>query len=147
MSEHTATIEWVRDTDAFEFSQYTRTHRWGFDGGIVIPGSAAPDYMGDPEAVDPEEAFVASLSACHMLTFLAVASKARLPVRSYTDHALGTLGRDEEGLMAMIEVVLRPQIKFDDEVSADRIAELHEKAHKHCFIARSVKCVVRVESV
>lgn len=145
MSEHTATIEWVRNTDGFDYDLYSRKHRWGFDGGIVLPASASPDYLGDEEAVDPEEAFVAALSSCHMLTFLALAARSRLPVRAYTDHAVGTLAQDEEGLMAMTKVVLRPDVEFDDEVPAERVMQLHEKAHKHCFIARSVKCPVTIE--
>ena len=145
MSEHTSTIEWVRNTDGFDYHQYSRKHRWGFDSGIVLPGSASPEYLGDEDAVDPEEAFVAALSSCHMLTFLAIAAKARLPVRSYRDHAVGTLARDDEGLMAMTAVVLRPEIEFDEDVPAERVAEMHEKSHRHCFIARSVKCSVTVE--
>ncbi len=145
MSEHAATIEWVRNTDAFDYDHYSRKHSWGFDSGIVLTGSAAPDYLGDEDAVDPEEAFVASLSSCHMLTFLALAARSRLPVKSYRDRAVGTLAKDDEGFMAMTEVVLRPEVEFDDEVPADRIKQLHEKAHKYCFIARSVRCKVRID--
>ncbi len=147
---HTATIEWTRGDAAFSDNKYPRAHSWRFDGGAVVPGSPSPHVvappLSDPAAVDPEEAFVASLSSCHMLFFLAYAAKRGFVVDAYTDEASGTLARDEGRRMAMTEVVLRPRVRFHG-VAPDAAAHeaLHHEAHEACFIANSVRTAVRVE--
>ena len=148
MSEHSAVIRWRRSGDDFDYATYNREHTWTFDGGESVRASAAPAYKGDPSCVDPEEAFIASLSACHMLTFLALCTKRRLVVDSYVDTAIGRLERTEEGVMAITRVVLRPRIEFGGDGAPDEgvIAELHRDAHTHCFIARSVRTEVVVEA-
>lgn len=148
MSEHSATIEWHRTSDDFAYATYNREHTWTFDGGESVRASAAPGYAGDPSCVDPEEAFVASISACHMLTFLALCTKKKFVVESYIDEAVGRMEKTDEGRMAITKVVLRPRIEFGGDGAPDQsvLDELHHGAHKHCFIANSVKTEVVVEA-
>jgi organic hydroperoxide reductase OsmC/OhrA len=147
MSEHTATIEWRRETPDFQYETYNRDHDWSFDAGITVRASANPGYLGSESYVDPEEAFVASLSSCHMLTFLALAARKRYIVDDYLDQAVGILDKDATGKLAMTKVTLRPRVAFSGEKvpSADELHQLHDRAHQHCFIANSVKTEVVVE--
>ncbi len=147
MSEHHATVEWERTTDGFDYDEYNREHQLLFDEPIVVVGSAAPEFKGKSPSVDPEQAFVASLSACHMLTFLAIASKKRIGVLSYTDNAVGYLEKNEDGKLCITRVMLRPVITFEDgvEMDPDALTRLHERAHDNCFIANSVLTEVVVE--
>lgn len=146
MSEHRARVEWRRATPDFAYETYDRTHAVRFGGGQQVQGSSAPDYKGDPAKANPEELLAASLASCHMLTFLAVAAKSRLVVDAYEDEAVATLGKDADGRMAVTRVVLRPRVSFSGAaVTPERLRELHEKAHKNCMIAASVKCAVAVE--
>jgi len=150
VSEHDATVEWRRQGADFDYQTYSRAHTLSFDGGIRVPASAAPANL-PPTAkgtggVDPEQAFVASLSSCHMLWFLHLACRARLVVDRYVDHASGVLGKNAEGREAMTRVVLRPVVAFSGrKPSAEEHAQLHEAAHAKCFIANSVKTEVAIE--
>jgi organic hydroperoxide reductase OsmC/OhrA len=154
MSEYTATTHWQRQaTEAFTDNRYQRRHEWRFDGGVVVPGSSAvssvPLPYSDPNAVDPEEAFVASLSSCHLLWFLHLAGKAGYVVDAYTDQAVGVMARNTAGKVAMTVVTLRPQVRFGgarQPTPAEHEA-LHHRAHEDCYIANSVKCEVRCEPV
>ncbi len=148
MSQHQAKISWRRNSEPFEYSTYPRDHTWSFQGGVEIPASAAPDYLGSDFRIDPEEAYVAALSSCHMLTFLAISAKRKVVVDSYVDDAVGYLEKDEDGKLCMARVVLRPEIMFapDSEPTQEELRKLHHSAHQHCFIANSVKTVVEVES-
>ncbi len=141
MSEHIAEIFWRRETDSFAYDDYNRTHAWRFDNGLEVKAAAAPGYLGDPSCVDPEEAFVASVSSCHMLTFLAIAAKKRLTVDSYEDRAVGHMEKNAEGRIAIVRVDLSPKVVFADgvEVDAETLEKMHHSAHEHCFIANSVK--------
>ena len=147
MSEHTATIEWCRETPDFAYETYNRDHDWSFDAGITVRASANPAYLGSENCVDPEEAFVASLSSCHMLTFLAVAARRKYVVDNYHDEAVGVLAKDAGGRLAITRVALRPVISFGGEKvpGAEELRELHDQAHHACFIANSVKTEVVVE--
>jgi organic hydroperoxide reductase OsmC/OhrA len=147
MSEHTATIEWRRETPDFNYETYSRDHDWSFDAGITVRASANPSYLGAESCVDPEEAFVASLSSCHMLTFLALAAKKRYTVDDYLDHAVGILDKDASGRLAMTKVTLRPRVAFSGDriPGAEEVRQLHHRAHHNCFIANSVKTEVVVE--
>jgi organic hydroperoxide reductase OsmC/OhrA len=147
MSEHKATIHWRRETPDFKYEIYNRDHDWDFDAGITIRASAAPAYMGSATCVDPEEAFVASVSSCHMLTFLAIAAKKRFVVDSYVDQAVGLLDKDAAGRLAIVKVTLHPEVKFggDRSPTAEELGQLHDQAHHACFIASSVKTAVVVE--
>ena len=149
MTTYTATVRWLRNDAAFSDGRYSRAHQWAFDGGALVPASAGPAHVppgtANPAGVDPEEAFVASLSSCHMLFFLYFAQRAGLVVDSYTDEADGELGK-LDGKDAMIRVTLHPRIEWaGDPPSADQLAELHHQAHGACFIANSVKTEVVVE--
>lgn len=146
MSEHRATVAWRRDTDDFTYASYTRDHTWAFEGGTVVPASAAAAYLGSAERVDPEEALVAALSSCHMLTFLAIAARKRLVVDSYRDAAVGFMEKNADGRLAITRVVLRPKIAFaGDAPDENALARLHHLAHEQCFIANSVRTEVTVE--
>jgi organic hydroperoxide reductase OsmC/OhrA len=148
MSEHRARIVWKRTSADFTYDSYNRAHSILFkDGHITIPASSAPAFKGDAERVDPEEAYVASLSSCHMLTFLAICARKRLIVDSYEDDASGALEKGEGGKLWMALVTLRPRIRFAPGTSVDgkMLEELHYRSHEECFIANSVKTVVTVE--
>ncbi|WP_242112535.1 OsmC family protein [Luteimonas aquatica] len=146
MSQHLASIRWTREGKPFDYDSYSRDHDWQFDGGQRLRASAAPGYLGSAEGVDPEEALVAALSSCHMLTLLAIAAKKGLVIDRYEDDAVGTMGKNEDGRLAVTQVVLRPRIVFEGQApDAAALARLHEQAHTHCFIANSVRTAVTVE--
>jgi organic hydroperoxide reductase OsmC/OhrA len=146
MSEHRATIGWQRSSTDFTYMTYNRAHDWRFTA-TTVPASATKEYRGDENRVNPEEALVAALSSCHMLTFLAVAAKRKLTLDSYHDEAVGVLEKNAQGQLAITRVTLRPQIVWSPgiTVSADDLAKLHHDAHAGCFIANSVKTEVIVE--
>jgi len=152
MSSYTAIVTWERDGAAFIDNRYSRAHRWTFDGGVTVPASSSPHVVALPmsraDAVDPEEAFVASLSSCHMLTFLWIAGRRGFVVDSYRDEAVGVLGKDAGGKLAMTSVTLHPQVAFAGRVPAiEEHAAMHHEAHEQCFIAQSVKTPVRCDPV
>jgi organic hydroperoxide reductase OsmC/OhrA len=147
MSEHAATVSWERTSDDFSYEAYSRDHTWVFESGVSVAASAAPGYAGDPNRVDPEEAFVAAVASCHMLTFLAIAARKRLVVDGYRDAAVGTLEKNEEGRLAVTSVTLRPVVSFRDGPPAPEVIEkMHAQAHRGCFIANSVRSEIRVEA-
>jgi organic hydroperoxide reductase OsmC/OhrA len=149
MSRYVARVEWSRHGEVFTDNRYSREHRWMFDGGITVAASASPQVVPAPysvaTAVDPEEAFVASLSSCHMLWFLSIAAKRGFIVDSYKDDANGVMGRDGDGRLAMLEVVLKPVVVWSGKraPSVEEMHSMHDEAHHECFIANSVKTVVR----
>jgi organic hydroperoxide reductase OsmC/OhrA len=147
MSQHHAKICWRRNSAPFEYKTYPRDHTWSFKGDVEIPASAAPDYLGSDQRVDPEEAYVAALSSCHMLTFLAIAAKRNFVVDSYVDAAVGYLEKNEDGELCITRVALRPKITFapDSGPTPEQLGKLHHGAHQNCFIANSVKTMVDVE--
>jgi organic hydroperoxide reductase OsmC/OhrA len=150
MSRHSATITWNRNGAVFSDNRYSRAHRWQFDGGLDVPGSSSPHVvhvpLSDPAAVDPEEAFVASLSSCHLLWFLDHARRRSLVVERYEDQAVGEMTRNEQGRLWMSRVTLQPEVSFvgrqPDRAELDAI---HHAAHEDCFIAASVRTEVRCE--
>ena len=147
MSEYKVTISWKNTSQEFLKGKYSREHTWKFDGGHEMTATAAPAYLGNPKNVDPEEAFVASLSSCHMLTFLAIACKQKFVLDEYVDNAVGHMDKNAEGKMAITRVTLKPKIKFSGEKqpTADELDKLHHAAHENCFIANSVKTEITVE--
>lgn len=153
MAEYNAEIIWTRGDQDFLGNRYSRRHLWRFDGGIEVPGSSSPHVVplpwSDAAAVDPEEAFVAALSSCHMLWFLVLAAKRQFCVDSYVDAAVGVMDRNADGKLAMTVVTLRPTVVFSGEnlPTREQIDQLHHKAHVECFIANSVKTEVRCEPV
>ena len=150
---HTAVIRWHLAGADFLGKRYSRAHTWTFDGGVVVPASSSPLVvplpMSDAAAVDPEEAFVASLSSCHMLWFLDIASRAGYAVDSYEDAADGRMGRNAAGKLVVDVVTLRPRARFAGARVPDAaaLAALHHEAHEECFLANSVRCEIRCEPV
>ena len=150
MPEYHATIEWRLETAEFAYPAYNRSHSWTFEEGIHVPARAAPQNIpptvpGAP-GVDPEQAFVASLSSCHMLWFLHLACNRKFKVTSYRDEAVGVLEKRADGKDAMTRVTLRPMVSFEGTApTPEQHAQLHEKAHERCFIANSVTSTVSVE--
>ena len=145
MSEYRATIVWNRQGTEFTYKEYTREHVWKFDGGSEVRATAAPQFLGDDALVDPEQAFVASLSSCHMLTFLALAARDGLVVDDYEDPAVGFMERNDNKRTAITRVVLRPKITWGSEPpNQEQLDKLHHQAHDHCFIANSVTTKIEV---
>lgn len=152
MSIYTATIRWTRKDDGdFTKGQYSRAHEWAFDGGVTVAASPSPHVVPQPwsdlNAVDPEEAFVASLSSCHMLFFIDFARRAGLIVDGYIDEAEGVLDKRADGKTAMTRVTLRPRVSWGGETPPDgaTVADVHHRAHEACFIANSVNTEITVE--
>lgn len=151
MAEHTAEIRWERGEQSFLDNRYSRAHRWVFDGGLEVPASSSPHVVplpwSDASAVDPEEAFVASLSSCHMLWFLSLAAKRGFQVDRYVDQAVGVMAKNAEGRLAVTRVTLRPEAVFSGDriPTEDELHTLHHAAHDACFIANSVKTEVLCE--
>ena len=150
MPTHTATVRWFASPgEDFAKGQYSRAHSWSFDGGAVVPASASPHIVpapwSDAGGVDPEEAFVASLSSCHMLFFLDFARRAGVVVGGYEDEAEGVMAKGADGRVRITRVTLRPRVVFDGAPEAGVLDELHHKAHEACFIANSVTSEVVVE--
>lgn len=155
MSEHhyTAEIRWARGEAVFTDNRYSREHSWRFDGGVEVRASSSPHVVRLPfsveAAVDPEEAFVAALSSCHMLSFLYLVAKRGFCADSYVDVATGILSRNSAGKLAMTSVTLHPKVAFsgDRRPARAELDELHAQAHEECFIASSVRTDVRCEPV
>jgi organic hydroperoxide reductase OsmC/OhrA len=151
MAKHLATIRWFASPgEDYAKGQYSRAHSWSFDGGAIVPASASPHIVpmpwADPDAVDPEEAFVASAASCHMLFFLDFARQAGLVVTGYEDEAEGEMHRGSDGKVRITRITLRPRIVFaGEEPGEDVIDELHHKSHEACFIANSITSEVVVE--
>jgi organic hydroperoxide reductase OsmC/OhrA len=151
MSDHKATIHWKQPNADFLRGKYSREHTWTFDGGITVAASSSPSAVplpySNPANVDPEEAFVAAISSCHLLSFLYVAFRAGFVVESYDDDAVGTMTKNEKGVLWVSSVVLRPRIAYGGEKqpSPAEVDQLHHAAHEQCFIANSVKTDIRVE--
>lgn len=153
MAEYKSVIIWNRDGAVFTDNRYSRGHRWLFDGGVEVPASSSPHVIPLPmsvtAAVDPEEAFVASLSSCHMLWFLSIAAKRKFVVDGYRDEAVGVMTKDMDGKLAVTHVTLHPETRFDGDnrPTAEDLIAMHHEAHENCFIANSVKTDVRCEPV
>jgi organic hydroperoxide reductase OsmC/OhrA len=151
MAHHTATISWKRTSPGFTKGDYSREHTWTFDGGLVVPASPSPFNVrapySNPAYVDPEEAFVASISSCHMLTFLYLASKQGFQVDAYQDEAIGVIAKNEKGQPWVSMVTLRPHVTYsgDKLPTAFEVDDLHHESHEQCFIANSVRTEILVE--
>ena len=150
--KYEARVRWTRDPAAkFTDNRYSRAHEWSFDGGITVRASSSPSVVPVPlsatDAVDPEEALVASASSCHMLYFLFFAAKRGFVIDRYDDEAFGVLEKNEAGKMFMSRITLRPQVEFSGEKkpTADEMQALHHSAHEECFIATSLKTAIDVE--
>ncbi len=150
--EYTATVSWQRgSSEPFTDIKFSRAHTWAFDGGVTVPASSSPLSVRLPlskvDAVDPEEALVAALSSCHMLTFLYLAAKQGFVVESYDDAAVGVMTKNDRGKLFMSRVTLRPRIVFSGGKTPGEaeLGQLHHHAHEECYIANSVLTEVVVE--
>ncbi len=154
MSEYFGTVIWERGNDEnYVDNKYSRGHKWRFDGGVVVPASSSTQTVPLPYSieanVDPEEAFIESLSSCHMLFFLSIAAKRKFVVDEYVDNALGLMGKDNNGKFSMTKVTLHPRVKFsgDNQPTSEELEGMHYQSHEQCFIANSVKTEVVTEIV
>jgi organic hydroperoxide reductase OsmC/OhrA len=153
MAEHKAMIRWASpgDGEAFLKGRFSREHTWSFDGGLTVPASAAPSVIpapfSNPAGVDPEEAYVASIASCHMMSFLYVAMRAGFVVERYEDDAVGVMRKNDRGAIWVGAVTLRPRIVFGGGTrpTPAELDQLHHRAHEQCFIANSVKTEITVE--
>jgi len=147
MSEHRANVKWERKTSDFVYETYDRTHEITFEGGSKIHGSAAAEFAGKRELANPEELLAGALASCHMLTFLAVAARSRLIVDRYEDKPVAILDKNANGKLAVTEIKLSPKVVFSGEMpTAEKVQQLHDKAHANCFIANSVACRVTIDA-
>lgn len=150
MSEHKATITWKCNSPDFLLGKYSREHIWTFDGGFSVPASASPSVVpvpySNPAHVDPEEAFVAAVSSCHMLTFLDLAYQRGFRVDNYRDEAVGVMTKNQKGVPWVSSITLHPQIAYSGEKlpAPEDEERLHHLAHEQCFIANSIKTAVTV---
>jgi organic hydroperoxide reductase OsmC/OhrA len=153
MADYTATVVWERGDQSFIDNRYSRAHVWRFDGGAEVPGSSSPHSVplpfSDAAAVDPEEAFVAAVSSCHMLWFLSIAAREKFRVDRYCDEAVGVMTKNAQGKLAITVVTLRPRVLFtgDRVPTANEFESMHHRAHDQCFIANSIKSEVRCEPI
>jgi organic hydroperoxide reductase OsmC/OhrA len=153
MSEHKATISWKRTSEDFLKGKYSREHTWTFDGGAVVPASPSPAVVpvpySNPAHVDPEEAYVASISSCHMLTFLYIAGRQGFEIDRYDDEAVGTMTQNERKVAWVSKVTLNPRIEYGGakRPTPAEVEHLHDQAHEQCFIANSIKTEVVVKSI
>ena len=154
MANYLAKISWAKGKEEdFVDNKYCRGHSWEFDGGLVVQASSSPHIVPSPYSVeanvDPEEAFVASLSSCHMLFFLSVAAKKKFVVERYTDNAVGMMTKDQDNKMSMTEVILRPKVEFSGErqPTIEQLEKMHHQSHEQCFIANSVKTDISIEMI
>ena len=147
MSEYVAQLNWSLGNGELAFGKYNTNHRMTFSGGLSATMTAAPEYGGDTRYVNPEQALAAALSSCHMMTFVALAAKARWKLNRYRDRAVALLGKTEDGRTKVSEIVLHPEIEFEPghEISREKLEEMHDRAHRYCFVANALGCEMRVE--
>lgn len=152
MSEYNATVTWKRNGEKFTDQKYPRSHTWEFDGGLKVSASSSPQVVplpySDPEAVDPEEAFLASLSSCHMLWFLSIAAKNGYIVDEYKDNASAVMEKNAEGRLAITRVILHPEVTYSGKPSPgkEENEQMHHEAHEKCFIANSVRSEIEIKT-
>jgi organic hydroperoxide reductase OsmC/OhrA len=147
MTELSIDLWWTRETPELAVESYNTSHEISLGGDDKIHADAAPGWGGNPTATNPEQTLAASISSCHMMTFLSLAARAKWPVAAYFDHAVAELGRNPAGRMAVTEIRLAPRVTFDTgfDVTASDIEKMHYKAHKLCFVANSVLAVIKIE--
>ncbi len=147
MSEHKIDLAWKKGSEEFTYETYNRNHQIHFEGGQNILSSSTKATFGNPENTNPEELLAAAVSSCHMLTFLAVASKKKKIVLSYSDSATAILDKAETGKMMVTKIILKPVITFAEETPVDKeeLDKMHDSAHRNCFIGLSVKSEVIIE--
>ncbi|MFK5986102.1 MAG: OsmC family protein [Pseudomonadota bacterium] len=146
-SEHKVKLHWQKETESFAYKDYNREHDLIFSDKTIVRASSAPQFMGDPDAVDPEQSYVSAIASCHLLFFIAFCSKKRLSLLDYKDSAIGILEPSEQGALWISKVILTPQVTFaaGEKPENEELERLHAMAHKNCFLANSVKTEVVIE--
>ncbi len=146
MTELSIDLCWQRNNESFTPGKYSNAHDVHYNKQYQLKGDAAPDWGGNPEYTNPEQALAASLSSCHLMTFLALAAKAKWPVSSFSDHAVAHLGKNSKGQMSVTRIDLNPSVQFDEgfEVTDPEIEKMHDRAHRYCFIANTLSDSVEV---
>ncbi len=146
MSELSIKLYWQRSEPELRFQHYSNAHTIEYTDRYSLPGDAPPDWGGHPDYTNPEQALAAAVSSCHMMTFLALAAKAKWPVASYHDRAVAYLGKNPKGQMSVTRIDLHPTVGFDSgfSASAKEMAEMQDRAHRYCFIANSLAEFVEV---
>lgn len=146
-SEHKVKLHWKKETQSFDYKDYNREHDFIFSEKAIVRASSAPQFLGDPDCADPEQAYVAAISSCHLLFFIAYCSKKRITVLDYQDNAMGVLEPNENNALWISQVILNPKVVFEQghEPDQEGLERLHAMAHKNCFLANSVKSEVRVK--
>ncbi len=146
-SEHEVKLHWKKETQSFAYKDYNREHDFIFSDKTIVRASSAPQFLGDPDCVDPEQSYVAAIASCHLLFFIAFCSKKRLSLLDYQDNAIGILEPNEQGKLWISKVILSPQAKFTDgeQPQPAELERLHEMAHKNCFLANSVKSEIVIK--
>lgn len=149
MSELSIELEWQRSEPALKTGGYSNAHHVHYNDNLAVMADAAPDWGGDANNTNPEQALAAALSSCHMMTFLALAAKAGWPVATYQDRAVAYLGKNPKGQMCVTRVDLHPAVSFDDDfsVTTEEMATMQDRAHRYCFIANSLADSVKVNIV
>lgn len=147
--EYAARLEWTgsRGVGTADYRSYGREYRIAIDGKPDLAGSADPAFRGAPGLHNPEDLYLAALSSCHMLAYLALCARQGVRVVEYADHATGTLVLNPQGGGSFESVTLRPRVVVADAADAARALALHDAAHAGCFIASSSKDIVRHEAV
>ncbi len=146
MSELSISLLWQLNSGELSPGKYSNKHEIIYNDDFKVIGDAAPSWKGNPDYTNPEQALAAALSSCHMMTFLALAAKAKWPVCAYQDTAIAHLGKNSEGKMSINKIDLHPKVTFaaDFNVSAKEMAEMQERAHRYCFVASSLSKEVDV---
>ncbi|MEX3010450.1 OsmC family protein [Hoeflea sp. TYP-13] len=147
MSDLSVDVSWIRNSPSLAPGKYNTGHDIIYNTDFTLPGDAAPDWGGDPEATNPEQALAASLSSCHMMTFLALAAKEGWPIATYSDRAMALLGKTNSGKMAVTELKLAPRITFDTgfNIAPEKLLQMHERAHRYCFVANSISAKMTIK--
>ena len=147
MSKISIDLIWKLENATFAQGKYSNKHKINFTPNISVNGDSAPDWLGDSVNINPEQTLAASLSSCHMMTFLALAAKLKWPVLSYKDNAIATLGKNTKGMMSVTKIELSPKVEFSKNFSIDekKMKEMQDRAHRYCFIANSLSKDVIVE--
>ncbi len=140
MSELSIELNWHRSEAELNPGKYSNSHSVRYNDIHEVTADAAPDWGGDAANTNPEQALAAALSSCHMMTFLALAAKAKWPVASFFDRAVAHLGKNAKGQMSVTRIDLHPVVHFDTgfDVDDDELEKMHDRAHRYCFIANTL---------
>jgi organic hydroperoxide reductase OsmC/OhrA len=143
------TVTWTgnRGTGTSGYRDYSRANEVVAPGRPPLAGSSDPAFHGESDRWNPEQLLLAALAQCHLLSYLHLCADAGVVVLEYTDNPIGRMTQTADGGGHFTEVVLRPRVVVATADLVHRATELHEPAHKLCFIANSVNFPVLHEPV